>query len=42
MPVKLDTKTIRWLIDESIKIHKNEPTLLDLEAPIKVFGDVHG
>jgi len=40
--VKLDAKAIKWLIDEVIKINMDEPTLLDLEAPIKVFGDVHG
>jgi hypothetical protein len=30
------------LVDESAKIFKNDKMLLDLEAPIKIFGDVHG
>jgi hypothetical protein len=30
------------VIDQATKIFQNEPMLLDLEAPIKVFGDVHG
>ena len=41
-PVKLDQKGIKYLIDESIKVFQNETMLLDLEAPIKIFGDVHG
>lgn len=41
-PVKLDAKAIKFLIDESAKIFSNEKMLLELEAPIKVFGDVHG
>ena len=41
-PVKLDQKAIKFLIDESTKVFQNEKMLLDLEAPIKVFGDVHG
>jgi len=30
------------LVDESSKIFKKDKMLLDLEAPIKIFGDVHG
>jgi serine/threonine-protein phosphatase PP1 catalytic subunit len=30
------------LIDESTKVLSKENMLLDLEAPIKIFGDVHG
>lgn len=40
--VKLDQRAIKFLIEESIKILHSEPMLLDLEAPIKIFGDVHG
>jgi serine/threonine-protein phosphatase PP1 catalytic subunit len=40
--VKLDSKAINYVIDQATKIFQNEPMLLDLEAPIKVFGDVHG
>ena len=41
-PVRLDQKAIKFLIDESTKIFSKEKMLLDLEAPIKIFGDVHG
>lgn len=41
-PVKIDAKAIKWLIDESAKIFTSEKMLLDIEAPIKIFGDVHG
>jgi protein phosphatase len=30
------------LLDEIDKIVSEEPTLLRLRAPIKVFGDIHG
>ena len=30
------------LIEECETILKNQPTLLKLRAPIKVFGDIHG
>ena len=41
-PVKIDTKAIKWLIDESAKIYTSEKMLLEIEAPVKIFGDVHG
>ena len=41
-PVKLDSKAIKFLIDESIKVFSKEKMLLDIEAPVKIFGDVHG
>ena len=41
-PVKLDSKAIKFLIDESAKVFGKEKMLLDIEAPIKIFGDVHG
>lgn len=41
-PVKLLQQAIKFLIDEVIKVFNSEPMLLDLEAPIKIFGDVHG
>ena len=34
-------KVIR-LCEDAVKIVKNEPTLLKVAAPIKVFGDIHG
>lgn len=41
-PVKIDSKAIKWLIDESAKIFSGEKMLLEIEAPVKIFGDVHG
>ena len=41
-PVKLDQKAIKFLIEESIKVFTKQNMLLELEAPIKIFGDVHG
>jgi len=41
-PVKLDFRAIKFLIEESTKIIQADSMLLDLEAPIKIFGDVHG
>ena len=41
-PVKLDQKAIKFLVEESTKIFTKEKMLLDLEAPIKIFGDIHG
>lgn len=41
-PVKIDAKAIKWLIDESARIFTGEKMLLEIEAPIKIFGDVHG
>lgn len=41
-PVKLDAKAIRWMIDESAKVFGQEKMLLEVEAPIKIFGDIHG
>ena len=33
---------MRWLVKESQQIFKNESTLLEIEAPIKLVGDIHG
>ena len=41
-PVKIDSKAIKWLIDESAKIFSSEKMLIEIEAPVKIFGDVHG
>jgi hypothetical protein len=40
--VKLDQKAIKFIIDESTRVLQKDSMLLDLEAPIKIFGDVHG
>jgi len=41
---KVDLKQyeVKWLIDKSREIFINQPVLLDLEAPLKVVGDIHG
>lgn len=41
-PVKLDPKAIKFLIDEASKIFAKENMLVEIEAPVKIFGDVHG
>jgi len=40
--VNLQDKAIRWLIKESQEILKKEPTLLEIEGPIRITGDFHG
>ena len=41
-PVLLDQKAVKFLIDEATTVFMQEKMLLELEAPIKVFGDIHG
>jgi len=41
-PVKLDPKAIKFIIDEASKIFAKDSMLVEIEAPIKIFGDVHG
>ena len=33
---------VRWLIKEGQNEFRKEPNLLELEAPIKLMGDIHG
>ena len=40
--INLHEKSIRWLIKEAQEILKKEPSLLELESPLKVTGDFHG
>lgn len=40
--VPLEEKDIKWLCTESKAIFMTQPVLLELEAPIKICGDVHG
>lgn len=40
--VKLPEKDYFFLIENSLKIIEAQPTLLELAAPIKVLGDIHG
>lgn len=40
--INLHERAIKWLIRECQEVLKTEPTLLELEAPIKVTGDFHG
>ena len=40
--VNLSEEEIIFLINKSISIIKNESVLIELEAPIKVVGDIHG
>lgn len=40
--VQLGENEIRFLCQKAREIFMNQPILLDLEAPIKVCGDIHG
>jgi serine/threonine-protein phosphatase PP1 catalytic subunit len=40
--VNLTELEIRWLCTKSREIFIQQPVLLELEAPIKICGDVHG
>ena len=40
--VELKEEEILFLIDKSATLIKNEKMLVELEAPIKVCGDIHG
>lgn len=40
--VVLPEACIRWLIKEGQNEFKKEENLLELEAPIKILGDIHG
>lgn len=40
--VELKEEEIKYLIDESMKIIKDQKMLIDLEAPLHVCGDIHG
>jgi len=41
-PVKLDPDDVKKLIQKALVIFKAEPSLLELEAPITICGDIHG
>lgn len=38
----MPAKAISWLIKEATIVIKKEPSLLELESPIKITGDFHG
>ncbi len=38
----LDIETVMSLIDKCMKIVQEQPMVLKVEAPVKVFGDIHG
>ncbi|KAI9335320.1 A protein phosphatase-1: calcineurin hybrid bound To Okadaic acid [Obelidium mucronatum] len=40
--IQLADSEIRWLCVTSREIFMNQPCLLELEAPIKICGDIHG
>jgi serine/threonine-protein phosphatase PP1 catalytic subunit len=41
-PVNLTEYEIRWLCTNAREIFMSQPVLLELEAPIKICGDIHG
>jgi len=40
--VNLQDKAIRWIIKEAQEILKKEPSLIEIEGPVRVTGDFHG
>ena len=40
--VALTSDEVNFLIDTAIPIITNQPTLLELEAPLQLVGDIHG
>jgi serine/threonine-protein phosphatase PP1 catalytic subunit len=40
--VKLEEQEIVWLCTAAKDILLSQPNLLELEAPIKIVGDIHG
>ena len=40
--VNLSEVEIRWLCVKAREIFTSQPVLLELEAPIKICGDIHG
>eukprot|EP01126_Amoeba_proteus_P025377 TRINITY_DN2534_c0_g1_i11.p1 TRINITY_DN2534_c0_g1~~TRINITY_DN2534_c0_g1_i11.p1 ORF type:complete len:299 (-),score=53.28 TRINITY_DN2534_c0_g1_i11:230-1126(-) len=40
--VELKLNEVRYLIEKSREIFISQPVLLDLEAPLKIVGDIHG
>jgi hypothetical protein len=40
--VKLEEKEIVWLCAQAKELFLVQPNLLELEAPIKIVGDIHG
>ena len=40
--VNLTSDDVNLLIDSAIPIITNQPTLLELEAPLQLVGDIHG
>jgi serine/threonine-protein phosphatase PP1 catalytic subunit len=40
--VKLMAHDLKWLAEESINVLGADPTVLSIEAPIRVIGDLHG
>lgn len=40
--MQLKINEVKWLIDKSRELFISQPVLLDLEAPLKIVGDIHG
>ena len=40
--VMLAEGEIKWLCQKSREVFMTQPVLLELEAPIKICGDIHG
>jgi len=40
--VDLPIEIIEYLIKKSTKVFEDEKSLVQFEAPVKIFGDIHG
>ncbi len=40
--MNLDLEEIYWVLQQSKKIFMEQPMLVELGAPIKICGDIHG
>ena len=41
-PIKLDVNELNWLCGECVKILENETSLIKIDAPVTIIGDLHG
>lgn len=38
----LSRDDVLWLVETSLKVFLNEPTLVEIEPPVNICGDTHG
>ena len=40
--IQLPESTIIWLAEKARQIFASQPTMIELEPPLKICGDIHG